>query len=105
MNGTMESSFEEIAIGSTIYDCLVFNYLQDFSGYGEPQQTVLAYDTITGILVRANTSFFFGAPYAPYSLVMELSSIIQYGVLVSRIAVATIWILAGVLAIVAFKRR
>ncbi|MHA1882717.1 MAG: hypothetical protein ACTSUO_06690 [Candidatus Thorarchaeota archaeon] len=103
MNGTMESSFEEITIGSTAYDCVVFNYTQDSSGFGEPQRTVLAYDTITGVLVTANTSFFFGVPYSPYSLVVELSSVVQTGVVLSTIIIASIVVLVIIFVVV--KRK
>lgn len=102
LNGTMTSSYEDITIGMSAYSCIVFNFVQDTPFFGEAQKTVLAYDTTTGILVRGNTSYSFGEPY---SLVIELSSVIQNGVLTSSIVLASIWILAGVLAIIAFRRR
>ncbi|MEE8181947.1 MAG: hypothetical protein V3T87_01385, partial [Candidatus Thorarchaeota archaeon] len=76
MNGTMESSYEPVVIGGISYDCIVFDYEQDPSGYGEPQRTYLAYDTLTGVLVRANTSV---TIVNEYILVLELQSILPPG--------------------------
>jgi len=55
-----------------LYDCIVFQYEQDPTSFGEPQITTLAYDTETGVLVKANTSYSFGAPY---TLILELEGI------------------------------
>jgi len=76
MNGTMESSYEPVVVGGTSYDCIVFDYEQDPTGYGEPQRTYLAYDTLTGVLVRANTSV---TIVNEYILVLELQSILPPG--------------------------
>ncbi|MHA1588185.1 MAG: hypothetical protein ACTSV9_05340 [Candidatus Thorarchaeota archaeon] len=76
MNGTMESFYEPVVIGGISYDCIVFDYEQDPSGYGEPQRTYLAYDTLTGVLVRANTSI---TIVNEYILVLELQSILPPG--------------------------
>ena len=73
LNGTMDSSYEEITILAMPYDCITFTYVQDDSGFGEPQRTQLAYDLHTGILVRANTTYTFTTPY---SFVIELTDVI-----------------------------
>ncbi len=72
MNGTMTSGLETVTVHGTAYNCIVFNYTQDRTSFGEPQRTYLAYDTDTGVLVRANTSYSFGTPY---HLELELCSI------------------------------
>ena len=72
LNGTMVSSFETIESNGIQYDCIVFEYEQDSTGFGEPQMTNLAYDTETGVLVKANTSYSFGIPY---TLILELEGI------------------------------
>jgi hypothetical protein len=72
LNGTMASSFETVESNGVQYDCIVFEYQQDPTGDGEPQMTTLAYDTGTGVLVKANTSYSFGTPY---SLILELEGI------------------------------
>ncbi len=71
MNGTMSSSYQQITVNGITYDCILFNYQQDQS-FGEPQKTFLAYDTETGVLVVANTSYSFGVPY---SFSIEVTSI------------------------------
>ncbi len=76
MNGTMESSYESVVVGGTSYNCIVFDYEQDPSGYEDPQRTYLAYDTLTGVLVRANTSI---TIVNEYILVLELQSILPPG--------------------------
>ena len=63
LNGTMESRYENVTISSGTYYCLIFEYEQDPSGFGEPQVTYLAYDTTTGILVKADTSVTIENPY------------------------------------------
>ncbi|MFW9800634.1 MAG: hypothetical protein ACFFD9_09370 [Candidatus Thorarchaeota archaeon] len=73
LNGTMTSSYETVTASETAYDCLVFEYEQDPPVFGEPQIMYLAYDTVTGVLVMANTSFSFGTPYI---LTLELDSIV-----------------------------
>ncbi|MHA2378327.1 MAG: hypothetical protein ACXADS_03560 [Candidatus Thorarchaeota archaeon] len=72
MNGTMTSSYEQVVAGGVEYDCIIFDYVQDPPLFGEPQLTQLAYDVETGVLVKANTSYSFGAPYI---LTLELRSI------------------------------
>lgn len=102
LNGTMESSYEPVIVGGTSYDCIVFDYEQDPSGFGEPQRTYLAYDTLTGVLVRANTSV---TIVNEYILVLELQSILPPGpdmlLIVGGLSVVAI----VVIVIVVVKRR
>ena len=74
LNGTMTSSYEEVIVGGVVYDCLVFEYQQDPTGWGEPQESYLAYDTETGVLIKADTSVFI---FNEYRLVLEFNSISQ----------------------------
>lgn len=71
MNGTMTSSYEQMTVTGVIYESIIFEYMQDDTGFGEPQRTQLAYDLNTGILIWANTSFRFDVPY---HLELELQS-------------------------------
>ena len=103
LNGTMESSYEEVVAHGTSYDCIIFEYEQDPTGFGDPQLTTLAYDTATGVLVKANTSFSFGNPY---SLILELE-----GIYIPTVDPSFLWIgvaIAGVVivtvAILRFRR-
>ena len=63
MNGTMTSRYENISVGNTIQECIVFDYEQDPTGYGEPQVTHLAYSLASGALVEADTSVTFDNPF------------------------------------------
>ena len=73
LNGTMTSRYDNISVvvwNSTteIYDhvdeeCIVFDYEQDPTVFGEPQVTQLAYSLNSGVLVKGNTSYSFGVPY------------------------------------------
>lgn len=63
LNGTMESSIDTISLSSGDVTCIVFDYEQDPTGFGEPQRTHLAYSLLTGVLIEANTSYSFGTPY------------------------------------------
>lgn len=101
LNGTMQSIYETVTIGTISYECIVFNYEQDSSGFGEPQRTSLAYDTTTGILVRGNTSYSFGEPY---SLVVEYDSVIQFGPIFIALAGSSIILVLGIV-IVLLKRK
>lgn len=92
LNGTMESSYNQVIIGETTYNCIIFNYEQDPTGFSEPQITELAYDLDTGVLVRANTSYSFGTPYI---LTLELASIAK------EPSQFTILLLAGISGIIA----
>ena len=102
MNGTMESSYEPVVIGGTSYDCIVFDYEQDPSGYGEPQRTYLAYDTLTGVLVRANTSV---TIVNEYILVLELQSILPPGPAMLLIVGGLSVLAIVVIVVVVVKRK
>jgi hypothetical protein len=69
MNGTIDSRYENISVGQTIQDCIVFDYQQDSPG---TQVTHLAYSLSSGVLVEANTTVTFGNTY---NLVISLSSL------------------------------
>jgi hypothetical protein len=94
LNGTMNSSYGTVIVNGRSYNCIIFEYQQDPTGFGDPQLTYLAYDTETGILVKGNSSYYFGEPWSPYSLIVELESISTPGVDMT-------WILVGVGAVVA----
>ena len=80
LNGTMVSSYGSVSASGRSYNCIIFEYEQDPTGFGEPQVTYLAYDTNTGVLVKGNSSYYFGEPWLPYSLVIELDSITPPGI-------------------------
>ncbi|MBY8997637.1 MAG: hypothetical protein KGD60_07890 [Candidatus Thorarchaeota archaeon] len=63
LNGTMTSHYENISVGNVLVECIVFDYEQDPSGFGEPQVTHLAYELGSGVLVEGRTSYSFGVPY------------------------------------------
>jgi hypothetical protein len=69
MNGTMVSRYENISVGSTTHECIVFDYQQDSPG---TQVSHLAYSLSSGVLVEANTTVTFSSTYR---LVVYLSSI------------------------------
>ncbi len=104
LNGTMHSRIEEMTLGGSTYTCIVFDYEQDPTGYGEPQRTTLAYDLNTGVLVWANTSYSFGTPYI---LTLELSQIVvpQQLHLETIVAVGAAVTLLAVLVVFARRRR
>jgi len=102
MNGTMESSYEPVVIGGISYDCIVFDYEQDPSGYGEPQRTYLAYDRLTGVLVRANTSV---TIVNEYNLVLEIQSILPPGPVMLLIVGGLSIFAIVVIVLVVVKRR
>ncbi len=102
MNGTMESSYEPVVVGGTSYDCIVFDYEQDPSGYGKPQRTYLAYDTLTGVLVRANTSV---TIVNEYILVLEIQSIVPPGSAMLLIVGGFSIVAIVVIVLVVIKRR
>ena len=102
MNGTMESSYEPVVVGEISYDCIVFDYEQDPGGYGEPQRTYLAYDTLTGVLVRANTSV---TIVNEYILVLELQSIIPPGQAMPVIVVGLSIVAIVVTVVVVVKHK
>lgn len=63
LNGTMTSHYDNISVGNVLMECIVFDYEQDPSGFGESQVTHLAYSLGSGLLVEASTSYSFGVPY------------------------------------------
>jgi hypothetical protein len=95
LNGTMESSFEPVESNGRLYDCIVFKYEQDPTGFGDPQMTTLAYDTETGVLVKADTSYSFGIAY---TLILGLEAIHIPGV--DPILVWAGFAIAGVVLII-----
>jgi hypothetical protein len=60
MNGTMTSRYENITVGQTTQECIVFDYEQDPPG---TQVTHVAYSLSTGVLVEADTTVTFGSTY------------------------------------------
>jgi hypothetical protein len=106
LNGTMESSYVSVSVSGRYYNCIVFEYEQDPTGFGEPQVTYLAYDTETGVLVKGNSSYYFGEPWLPYSLVIELESITQPGLDMTIILVgAGVGVAALVIVIVVIMKK
>jgi hypothetical protein len=94
MNGTVVSRYENISIGLTIQECIIFDYQQDPPG---TQVTHLAYSLSSGVLVEANTTVTFSSTYR---LVTYLSSI-DYPTTVDMTVDPRIMIaLAGVLAVI-----
>ena len=71
-NGTVESWYETLAINGVNYDCIIWNFTQDQPSYGDPQLTYLAYDLVTGVLVKCNSTYRFNVPYV---FVMEINNI------------------------------
>lgn len=63
LNGTMMSYYDNISIGMTLIECIIFDYEQDPTGFGDPQITHLAYSVADGLLVEARTRYSFGVPY------------------------------------------
>lgn len=103
LNGTMESSFGQVIAFGTSYDCIIFEYEQDPVSFGEPQLTMLAYDLITGVLVRANTSYSFGTPY---KLILELEGIhIPMATLVDYVWIGVVAVLVAFVAVAITKTR
>ena len=75
LNGTMLSHYDNVTLGETEYECIVFEYQQDQTAAGTPQHTTLVYSTSTGVLVHANTSYHFGDPFEPYGFEIEFMSV------------------------------
>ncbi|TET07029.1 MAG: hypothetical protein E3J86_14230 [Candidatus Thorarchaeota archaeon] len=83
LNGTMSSRYDNVSVVvwnsiSETYntideECIVFNFQQDPTGFGEPQVTHLAYSLNSGVLVKANTSYSFGDPYNLVLSLVELA--------------------------------
>jgi len=79
MNGTMDSSYDNVTIGDTEYETIIIDYVQDPPFAGNPQKTQLIYDIITGVLLYANTSYWFGEGFEPYWLEIEFLEISYSG--------------------------
>ncbi len=103
LNGTMNSKYDQMTVSGETYDCIIFDYLQDETGFGVPQETFLAYDTATGILVSANTSVTFDNPYV---LHIELSSVTRIlgagSILLGIVGVGTVVLV--IVAVVLIKK-
>jgi hypothetical protein len=80
MNGTMTSVYENVTIGEVEYEAITLEYEQDTSFAGDPQRTRLTYDITSGILLYANTSYWFGDGFEPYWLEIEFIEITHEGV-------------------------
>ncbi|MGQ4910884.1 MAG: hypothetical protein ACP6KW_01820 [Candidatus Thorarchaeota archaeon] len=99
-NGTMVSYYDNVTAGEAQYSCIVFEYVQDPTGYSEPQETYLAYSLETGILIKANTSYSFGTPYL---LELEYSGYrvwTSWGVLDYALMAGIVILLAGVVIVI-----
>ena len=79
MNGTMISTYENTTIGGIEYETITFDYEQDPPFAGDPQRTSLIYDIETGVLLYANTSYWFGEGFEPYWLEIEFIEIAHEG--------------------------
>ncbi len=80
MNGTMISTYENVTIGETEYETITLDYEQDPTGAGDPQRTRLIYDITSGVLLYANTSYWFGFNNTtPYWLEIEFIEISHDG--------------------------
>jgi len=73
LNGTITSHYDSISVGNVLIECIIFDYEQDPSGFGEPQVTHLAYSLASGVLVEASTSYSFGVPYILEISLVEVS--------------------------------
>lgn len=83
MNGTMISYFDNYTIDDIEYECIIFEYQQDSTLAGSPQSTELVYNLSTGILLYANTSYWFGEPFTPYHFEFEFVEIRYSGTMPS----------------------
>jgi len=79
MNGTMSSSYGNVSIGDSEFEAITFDYEQDTPFAGDPQRTRLIYDITTGVLLYANTSYWFGEGSEPYWLEIEFLEITYTG--------------------------
>ena len=79
MNGTMISTYENVTIGEIEYETIIFDYEQDTPFAGNPQKTRLIYDIASGVLLYANTSYWFGEGFEPYWLEIEFLEIAHEG--------------------------
>jgi len=79
MNGTMISTYENVTVGQVEYEAITFDYVQDTPFAGDPQRTRLTYAIATGVLLYANTSYWFGEGFEPYWLEIEILEITLEG--------------------------
>ncbi len=100
LNGTMLSYYDNVTLGETEYECIVFEYQQDPTAAGTPQHTTLVYSISTGVLIHANTSYHFGESFEPYGFEIEFLSIDYTGNLPSPLVGLTIVMFVCVVAIV-----
>jgi len=106
LNGTMTSHYDSISVGNVLMECIIFDYEQDPSGYGEPQVTHLAYSLGSGVLVEASTSYSFGVPYnLEISLVVVSLPIVDYVLQQLPLILAGSLLVVVVLAYVILSRR
>jgi len=107
MNGTMTSSYGNVTIGDIEFEAITFDYEQDTPFAGNPQRTRLIYDITTGVLLYANTSYWFGEGSEPYWLEIEFLEISYSGPfspMIYYIAIACI-IVVILIAIVVRQRK
>lgn len=102
LNGTMASYYDNYTIMSTNYECIIFEYQQDPTYYGTPQRTKLIYSLSTGVLLYANTSYFFGAPYSPYHFEIEFVTIEYSGTMPDPILIGVIVIAVVLFSIIVY---
>jgi len=98
MNGTMTSVYENMTIGENEYETIIFDYEQDTPFAGDPQRTRLIYDIASGVLLYANTSYWFGEGFEPYWLEFEFTEIAHDGVILPPTSLYPI-IIASVIVI------
>lgn len=79
MNGTMSSAYHNATAGEVEYEVITFEYEQDTPFAGDPQRTTLTYEIETGILLNANTSYWFGEGFEPYWLEIAFLEITHEG--------------------------
>jgi hypothetical protein len=107
MNGTMSSAYHNATAGQVEYQAITFEYEQDTPSVGDPQRTTLTYEIETGILLYANTSYWFGEGFEPYWLEIAFLEITHEGGYLPPTLVYPIIIVSGIiiLLIVMMVRR
>lgn len=107
MNGTMSSAYHNATAGEVEYETITFEYEQDMPFAGDPQRTTLTYEIETGILLYANTSYWFGEGFEPYWLEISFLEITHEGGYLPPTLVYPIIIASGIiiLLIVMIVRR
>ena len=79
LNGTMHSYLDNYTFRDIEYESIFFEYQQDPTISGTPQHTQLVYSLSSGILLYANTSYYFGEPSEPYHLEIEFVTVDYQG--------------------------